>query len=234
MGVSAHAFLTTPGATKWYRAEAGARSAQHTRLQVAADACCEWLPQESIYFDGVNASTELDVRLGAGARFIGQEITCLGRRASGERFLRGSLAQRVRVSVAERPVFVEQGRLSPVSGLMQAEIGFNGCSVAATLLAVGALGKTGQVVVQACRAALAEATGAELATNSATNFATLGAARLGVTRMTPQACPGTDVLVVRYLGQSSEEARRALLLCWQVIRPALLGVPAVTPRIWNT
>jgi urease accessory protein len=39
---------------------------------------------------------------------------------------------------------------------------------------------------------------------------------------------------VRYLGNSSETAKRLMTLAWQCLRPELLGRAAVVPRIWNT
>jgi len=53
----------------------------------------EWLPQETIIFDGALAETAYDVNLGAQAGIIGWDIVCLGRTGSGERFARGDLAQ---------------------------------------------------------------------------------------------------------------------------------------------
>jgi len=43
-----------------------------------------------------------------------------------------------------------------------------------------------------------------------------------------------EVLVCRYLGAQAQQARACLQTAWAVLRPALLGVPALTPRIWNT
>jgi urease accessory protein len=40
--------------------------------------------------------------------------------------------------------------------------------------------------------------------------------------------------VARYLGDSSERARTLLSALWRHIRPAAIGAPAVTPRIWQT
>jgi len=54
-GRRAHAQLTTPGAAKWYRS-AGAVARSDTMLQVAAGALVEWLPQETMLFDGARAS----------------------------------------------------------------------------------------------------------------------------------------------------------------------------------
>lgn len=48
-----HALLTTPSAAKLYKADShGVAWGQHTRLQVAKDAILEYLPQETIAFDG--------------------------------------------------------------------------------------------------------------------------------------------------------------------------------------
>ena len=42
------------------------------------------------------------------------------------------------------------------------------------------------------------------------------------------------VLVARYLGDSSERARRAFAQLWTLLRPALFGREAQAPRIWST
>jgi urease accessory protein len=43
-----------------------------------------------------------------------------------------------------------------------------------------------------------------------------------------------DVLVCRYLGPSAERARRHFTRVWELVRPALLGRPSHSPRIWST
>jgi hypothetical protein len=42
------------------------------------------------------------------------------------------------------------------------------------------------------------------------------------------------VLVARYLGDSSEAAKRAFTEVWKLLRPALFGREARPPRIWST
>jgi urease accessory protein len=42
------------------------------------------------------------------------------------------------------------------------------------------------------------------------------------------------VLVVRALGAEVERVRAALVAAWRVVRPSLLGRPALPPRIWAT
>ena len=85
-GAGAHALLTTPGAGKWYRSAGAVGAAARSRFDVGRRAL-EWLPQETIVFDGAlrrhrHASRPRRRR----ARYIGWEIVCLGRTGSGERF----------------------------------------------------------------------------------------------------------------------------------------------------
>ena len=56
-----------------------------TLITHSADAILEWLPQETIVFDGARSRMDTRVQLGAGSRYFGWEILCLGRSASGER-----------------------------------------------------------------------------------------------------------------------------------------------------
>ena len=86
-GNGASTLLTTPGAAKWYRS-AGPWAKQSVAFDVQG--ALEWLPQETIVFDGALAESAYDVYLGAEAGFIGWDIVCLGRTGSGERFTRGS------------------------------------------------------------------------------------------------------------------------------------------------
>src|SRR5690606_35780548 len=72
----ARALLTSPGAAKWYRArrpgsplrEPGTWATQWLRLRVETGASIEWLPLESIVFDGARArwETRFDVAPGGG------------------------------------------------------------------------------------------------------------------------------------------------------------------------
>jgi urease accessory protein len=43
-----------------------------------------------------------------------------------------------------------------------------------------------------------------------------------------------DALVARYLGRSAERARTFLHDTWRLLRPAVLGRTAVSPRVWAT
>ena len=42
------------------------------------------------------------------------------------------------------------------------------------------------------------------------------------------------ILVARYLGTSSEAAKRYFAKLWSILRPAVSGREAIEPRIWRT
>jgi len=205
---AAHALLTTPGAGKWYRS-AAPWARQTLDFEVAANARLEWLPQETIVFDGAKADMRSCIRLAADARYLGWEVLCLGRRASNERFERGDLKLHTRIEQDGKLLWLEQGRLSGGSSLLDSPVGLAGFSVCGTMLAAGE--KISPALLAACRAVAALEQGAQH----------------GLTAL-PQ------MLVARYLGHSSEAARAWLVALWQLLRPALLGREAQAPRIWNT
>ena len=208
VGQGAHALLTTPGAGKWYRS-AGAWASQRLGFAVEAQGALEWLPQETIVFDAARASLRSTVDLADEARFIGMEVLCLGRRASGEQFTEGTVHLDTRIRRAGRPVWLERGRLEGGGSLLNAAAGLAGFSVSGTFLAAASGVEPG--LLAACRDIPIHETGA----------------RHGITAL-------PDMFVARYLGHSSEAARQWFVALWQMLRPALIGREAQVPRIWNT
>ena len=202
----AHALLTTPGAGKWYRS-GGRRARMIQRLSVAAGATCEWLPQESIVFDGAEGQLTTEVALAAGATFIGAEMICLGRTGSGERFDSGYMNMSTRVIQAGTPIWLERAHLEGGSDLLQALPGLAGAPVSATLLIVGA--GVDEALRDACRAVVP----------------TVGRGAVSL-------LPG--VLVARWLGPASEPGRDWLARLWATVRPPVVGREAQRPRIWAT
>jgi urease accessory protein len=204
----AHALLTTPGAGKWYRS-AGPCARQSLEFDLGAGAVLEWLPQETIVFDGAQAGMSSRIRLAADARYFGWEVLCLGRRAANERFEHGELRLSTAIEQEGKPLWLEQGRLAGGSPLLASPMGLAGFSVCGTLLAAGCDIEAG--VLAACREVVPQEAGAQA----------------GVTRL-------PRLLAARYLGHSSEAARDWFAALWHVLRPALIGSEARPPRIWNT
>lgn len=206
----ARALITTPGAAKWYKAN-GLASRQDVHLEVAANAALEWLPQETIFFNAAHVRLNNTVSLAADATYIGSEILCFGRTASGESFATGRIEQRTSIRRGGKLVWFEQGALSAAGPSMTGLTGLAGKTVCATLLAVG---KTlPAAVIQAVRE-----NGAGMVT---------GCDLFGATQM-------KSLCVVRYLGNSSETAKQLMTRAWTLLRPQLMGREAVVPRIWNT
>ncbi|WP_442769339.1 urease accessory protein UreD [Zoogloea ramigera] len=210
VGAGAHAQLTTPGAGKWYRS-GGPEASQRLELTVEEGAALEWLPQETIVFDGARARMETRVRLAADSRFIGWDILCLGRAAAGERFEHGRFDLLCRVERGGAPIWLERGGFDGADPMLASPAGWAGHGVGGTLLcAFPDLPRQAAGLLEALRA-IAPGDGASH----------------GITVL-----PG--VLVARYLGDNSEAARLWFARLWQTLRPACCGRPAVPPRIWNT
>jgi urease accessory protein len=129
------ALLTTPGAGKWYRT-AGPWAKQ--KLVFEVEGSLEWLPRETIVFEGALAQLECEVRLGAAARYIGWEIVCLGRTGSGERFSRGTIRLETKILKEQSLLWLERGAIDGGGPLLQSPVGLDGKTVFGTLIATGA------------------------------------------------------------------------------------------------
>ncbi len=202
----AHALVTNPGATKWYRSD-GARAVQDVELRVARGACLEWLPQENIVFDGADVATSIRIACEPGATCIGWDIVALGRRASGERFERGLLRQDLALSCDGRAVWRERTRLVSGDALLDSAVGWNGHHVAGVFWAWGAA--LDEAAFERCR------------------VASIARREAGVTTL-------RDGLVARALADSAERIRDLFHELWTIVRPAMTGRDATMPRIWST
>lgn len=106
--------LTTQACERIYRAASG-QAELASELQIGAGARLDWLPQETILFDGGGARRRIEVDLAPGATFLASEAVVLGRIASGEIIRAGCLQDRWRVRRDGALVFADDLRLS---GLM--------------------------------------------------------------------------------------------------------------------
>ncbi len=203
-GEKASALLTTPGAAKWYRS-AGPLAKQ--RLCFDVKGTLEWLPQETIVFDGALAETDCEADLAGDAGLIGWDIVCLGRTGSGERFARGSYRTSIRIRRDGKTLWLERGRIDGGGKLMDSPAGLGGNPVFGTLFA--SFPHFDKKILVEMR----------------DQNPTIG--RGAVTLL-----PG--ILLARYLGDSSEAARRYFIALWRILRPAVARREAIEPRIWRT
>ncbi len=202
----AHALITTPASGKFYRCDE--RLARQTQqLMIAKGGVLEWLPQDTILFDGCNVALSSRVDLEAGAKFIGWEMLCLGRPASGEGFDYGHCRQRFELYREGKPLLIERATLRGGSPLLSAKWGLAGYSVSGTLVATDVTPE----IVDAIRDAVKP----------------LQDEYLSATLL-------DEILVCRYLGREGEQVRERFKQIWQTIRPLLLNREASPPRIWKT
>lgn len=202
---NAHAVITTPAATKFYRAAPNriARVQQSLRVR---DACLEWLPQEAIVFNRADVATLTRFDIDANSKLLAWELTCYGRLASNEPFDGGRIRQGLELWRDGKPVLLDHLRINGGSDMQRAPWGLHGMSALGTLLAYPAQAAD----VEAVRECV-EVNGNLL------------------------SCTLIDgVLLCRCLCADSAALKLQLLKVWQCLRPRVLQRSALAPRIWAT
>lgn len=129
------ALLTTPAAGKFYRSE-GKTAKQSVKLSVAEGAALEWLPQETIIYEGARVKSEVRLELAQTSRFIGWEVLALGRPAAGEGFAAGEVELDWQISQSSKLLYRERLRLD--ADAFKAAWGLNGHAACGTLFIFGA------------------------------------------------------------------------------------------------
>jgi urease accessory protein len=106
MDADTHAVVTTPGATRFYRSE-GEAAIQRTRLKLARGARLEWLPLETLAYDGCLGENHVSLDLDPGAQAMGWDLLALGLPAANAPFQRGSFLQHLQCGSR----WLERGRI---------------------------------------------------------------------------------------------------------------------------
>lgn len=207
----AHALVTTPGATRFYRSE-GATALQHTRLALAAGARMEWLPMETLAYSGCLAENRLTADLAPGAEMMGWDLLGLGLPAAGQPWRQGQFTQHL-----ELPgVWLERSRVTADDPLLKSPLGWAGQTVLATLWFA-----TGTPLPTTRRDTLLDAARACIQGHAL-------APRAGVT------APQSRVMVMRVLAAQVEPAMQLLAAVRAAWRWEAWGLKAEPPRIWRT
>ena len=207
-----HAVVTTPGATRFYRSS-GASAVQSARARVQAGARLEWLPLETLAYDGCIAENHLQLELEPGAQALGWDVLALGLPAADAPFARGSFLQHL-----EWPGhWLERARIAAGDTLLlDSPLGWAGHRVLGTLWFAG-LGPR--------EAGLREQLldGARIAIDAASPGTPAGA-----------TSPHAGLVVVRVLAPRVEPAMRLLQAVRAAWRLAAWGLQAQPPRVWAT
>ncbi|WP_423067388.1 urease accessory protein UreD [Devosia sp. CN2-171] len=128
--------LTTQACERVYRS-LGDDATVRTHIKVGAGAHLDWLPQETILFQGARLDRSLEVDLAPDASFFAIEAILLGREAMGEDARNSHLRDNWRIRRNGRLVHAEAARLSADPLERDGISLLAGASAFATLLYVG-------------------------------------------------------------------------------------------------
>lgn len=212
---NAKALITTAAASKLYGSRdrhPGSLAVQTTRIRIGSGACLEWLPQETIVFNGARYQQQLRVDLAPDALWLGWEISRFGRTARGERFLQGEWRSQTEIWQNDRPLWIDPQWIEAGEQMLNSPHGLAGCPVVGSFALVGCAIEPD--VVQQARHLWAETRSLDSASG------------IGVTRLMVG-------LLCRYRGHSTAEARRWFTAVWNLLRMQTLGRSACCPRVWQ-
>jgi urease accessory protein len=208
----AHALVTTPGATRFYRS-AGDGAVQALTARLDGGARLEWLPLETIAYSGCLAANRLRFELAPGAEVIGWDVLALGLPASGQPFERGRYAQTIELAGS----WLEHGVIDAADRrLLDSPLGFAGRRVAATLWFAA-----GSPLAPARRDALLDAA------RTAAQGHPLG-------DCAGSTSPQPEVVLLRVLAHRVEPALGLLTEVWRAWRREAWSLAACAPRVWRT
>lgn len=138
-GDGTRAVATTQAAEKIYKASTGAAPAKVSNtLTVDANAFAEWLPQETIFFDGGRLSRRFKAILHPTARLLACEAIVFGRTAMGEIVHRGFFHDDWRIVAGERVIYADGLRFDgAIQSRLDSRTIADGGRALATVLYVG-------------------------------------------------------------------------------------------------
>ncbi|MBN3947812.1 MAG: urease accessory protein UreD [Nostoc sp. NMS7] len=201
----AQALITTAAASKIYRSN-GLQARQTIEMQVDAGACLEWLPQETILFNGAIYRQDLRVELAIGGSWLGWEITRFGRSARGEKFYLGEWRSHTEIWQKDVPLWIDRQYLPGSEDIFHSPHGLAGKPIVGSLVWVG--GAVSAEVVEKTR-----------------NLWN-GEGEAGVSRL-------QHGLLCRYRGASTSEVRNWFIDVWQLLRVSFLNRGNCIPRVWQ-
>ena len=204
----ARLLLTSQAAEKVYRARHGMAAARlDVRLDAAADSHVEWLPQETILFEGGRLERSLEIDLAPGATLLAVESVVLGRTARGEVVGEGHFADAWTVRRQGRPIWADRLRLSgAIDELGRRPALLDGARAFASLLYVGP--------------------DAESRLESLREWCEALPVRAGCSAR-------GELLALRCLADDGDRLRMATSLLLSRFRSALAGATVPLPRLWS-
>lgn len=205
---NAAAICVASAAEKIYRST-GDTSHIRVDLHAAQNSWAEWLPQETIFFNGARLARTTRLHLAQGARILAGEFLVLGRIASGETVTDGYLRDAWEVRQDGRLIWADALRIDGnFAAIENARAGLNGARALATLVYAGA---DASEMLEPARDLQQTSTAGVLASATCVNA----------------------VLVMRWLAMEPQILRAGLGNFWAAFRYQAAGLPAALPRIWH-
>ena len=201
----AEALITTAAASKIYRSN-GLQATQNINIQIDAGACLEWLPQETIIFNGAIYRQDLRVELAPGASWLGWEITRFGRTARGEKFVQGEWRSHTEIWREGLPLWIDRQWLPGSEEVFHSPHGLAGQPIVGSLVWVG------------------NPISGETLAKMRNLWA--GTGEIGVTQL-------QNGFLCRYRGTSTSEVRNWFTVIWQLLRVSVLNRSSCVPRVWQ-
>ncbi len=205
----AAAVVTAQAAEKVYRS-LGADCRVRVRLTAGPGSWLEWLPQETILFEGARLRRTTVLDLAPSARVMAGEMLVFGRTASGETLSRGLVRDAWEVRRGGRLAWMDALHMEgDLAEPLASCAGFAGATATATLVYAGDDSET--------RLDLARELIREYIDEDLKAAATI----VG------------GVLVVRWLGRDGLRLRTAYGAFWAAFRHHVGGLRAALPRVWS-
>jgi urease accessory protein len=199
--------VTTQAAEKVYRAlDVPARLV--TRVTVAAGAWFEWLPQETILFDGAALDRRLDFVLEPGAALLASETVLFGRAARGEQMRHGQLLDSWAVRRDGRLIWADRLRLDgDIRAKLDRPFGFDGAVGMTTLLHAGPAAASFLPRAREIAVAQPAEGGASLV---------------------------NGILLIRFLDRDGAKLRDSAASTAMALRHEITGLSPTPPRVWRS
>ena len=207
----AHALVSTPSATRFYKS-GGQAALQQVTATLAPSSRLEWLPLEAIAYNDCEATNRAIFNLAPTAELMAWDVTALGLPSSDMAFTKGHFQQHLEIP----GVWLERGNLrGDDTRWLNSPLGLAGQKCLASLVFASGNNIEPQRAAQALEAAreVLEAHPLRL--------------QAGVT------CAHPQVIVLRVMSPLVEPSMDLLKKVWAVWRHTLWALPSTPPRIWS-
>lgn len=203
VGDGADALILAQAAEKIYRAADPDPARIGLAMRAGTNAALEYMPQETILFDGARLHRRTTLNLSRSSRVLAGEIAVFGRGAMGETVRDCTFRETWRVRIEARTVWRDAFALSPE--VRQSRFGLNGATAMGTIVC------TAQDTI-----GLRDAVRAHVPKDGAVAVAA--------------GCIG-PLLLVRFLGRDPAALRHAYFETWSRLRSTTLHRPAKLPAL---